>query len=102
MTRPGPLAFGLKPSTLSFSVGSDLQQEEHQIRKEKMLSDDERMKCERGYHRRSISTMDPTSMVIGLSSFSICSTEFIDLPMPPCMHIIFFSIRAARGRVLKS
>lgn len=24
VTRPGPLAFGLKPSTLSFSVGSDL------------------------------------------------------------------------------
>lgn len=24
MTRPGPLAFGLKPSMLSFSVGSDL------------------------------------------------------------------------------
>jgi hypothetical protein len=25
VTRPGPLAFGLKPSTLSFSVGSDLK-----------------------------------------------------------------------------
>lgn len=25
VTSPGPLAFGLKPSTLSFSVGSDLQ-----------------------------------------------------------------------------
>lgn len=24
VTRPGPLAFGLKPSMLSFSVGSDL------------------------------------------------------------------------------
>jgi len=24
VTSPGPLAFGLKPSTLSFSVGSDL------------------------------------------------------------------------------
>lgn len=24
VTRPGPLAFGLKPSILSFSVGSDL------------------------------------------------------------------------------
>lgn len=25
VTSPGPLAFGRKPSTLSFSVGSDLQ-----------------------------------------------------------------------------
>lgn len=46
--------------------------------------------------------IDPASIVMGLSSFSICSTECMDLPMPPCMHIIFFSISAASGRKLKS
>lgn len=56
----------------------------------------------RAYHRRSIKIIDPASMVMGLSSFSICSTEFIDLPIPPCIQIIFFSISAASGRVLKS
>lgn len=52
------------------------------------------------YHNKSMSTIDPASIVIGLSSFSICSTVFIDLPMPPCMQIIFFSISAASGRQL--
>jgi len=55
-----------------------------------------------GYHKRSIKIIDPASIVMGLSIFSICSTEWIDLPMPPCIQIIFFSIRAASGRWLKS
>lgn len=60
------------------------------------------MRKKRGYHKRSIKIIDPASIVMGLSIFSICSTEWIDLPMPPCIQIIFFSIRAASGRWLKS
>lgn len=74
VTRPGPLEFGCKPSTMSFSVGSD--------------------------HNRSMRTTEPTSMVIEHARFSICSIWFIDWPMPPCRQMIFISIRAANGSQL--
>lgn len=52
------------------------------------------------HHSKSISTIEPASIVIGRWRFSICSTWFIDRPIPPCIQIIFFSIRAARGSQL--
>jgi len=101
VTNPGPRAFGRSPSTLSFSVGSDLE-------KHFMMSffqmkinghkHHEYTKCTN--HNRSISTIDPASIVIGRWIFSICSTWFIERPIPPCMQIIFFSISAARGSQL--
>jgi hypothetical protein len=76
VTRPGPLAFGLSPSMLSFSVGSDLKEESFTI-KINVSNDRSQVKINssEAYHRRSIRIIDPASIVIGLSSFSICSTE---------------------------
>ena len=53
-------------------------------------------------HNKSISTIEPASIVIGRWRFSICSTWFIDRPIPPCIQMIFFSIKAARGSQLNN
>jgi hypothetical protein len=33
------------------------------------------------------------SIVMGHCKVSICCTWWIDLPIPPCMHMIFFDIK---------
>ena len=59
-------------------------------------------KITRTDHNKSIRTIDPASIGIGRWIFSICSIWFIDLPIPPCMQTIFFSINAARGSQLNN
>lgn len=102
VTNPGPLAFGRSPSTLSFSVGSDLQGE---IQIKKQIYELKKKKWDEitwTNHNKSIRTIDPASIGIGRWIVSICSTWFIDLPIPPCIQIIFFSINAAKGSQLNN
>ena len=72
VTRPGPRGLGWTPSTASLVVGSD--------------------------QSRSMRTMPPSSMVSGRCRAAIWSMWEMDRPMPPCMHRMRSSIRAARGR----
>ena len=76
VTKPGPLAFGRKPSTESFSVGSD--------------------------QSKSMSSNPPDSIEHGRSSWSICSMVSIERPMPPCMQHTLSSMTAANGSHSKS
>merc|ERR1739848_550021 len=71
VTSPGPLGLGKTPSTESFIVGSD--------------------------HKRSIRRGPPVSIDTGRSMLSISEIVEMDLPIPPCMQTILFSIVAARG-----
>lgn len=74
VTNPGPLAFGLNPSTLSFSVGSDLETHTDVRKYEYVKSMKEAQEKRETNHNKSIRTIEPASIVIGRWIFSICST----------------------------